>query len=494
MAARQVTEGAAPGRYNPAMLPRTTISCTVGPACESPDVLRGVLEAGARLFRINGVMAGEAGIAPWVERVHEAAASVGVVAGVLLDLPGPKIRVGAIAGAGRFDIRPGMKLRVDALPAPSEGDRIPVRSVQAIGGLTRGSAILLGDGRERLEVLGADPQGLDVRVVDGGEVHTGMGIHFPGFTLPTAVPTREDRSLLAAGIEAGVDMVAQSFLRNEDDLARLKEALTGLRARHVLAVAKVERQEAVDRLDRIVERADALIVARGDLAMNIGVERVPSVQRRVLEAGRRAARPVIIATEMLDSMTHSARPTRAEASDVAGAVFEAADGVMLSGETAVGDHPAIVVATMARILRAAEADPTAPHAGDPLLRPLEHKPGRPDQHVVRAAVDLARDTGAAAILVFTREGSSALRLSKERPVARIHAFTRHEAVARRLSIAWGVESALLHNGQDKNEILEQVLDQLREQGALRPGDRAVLVMGSPRDPVGATSLIQLVTA
>ena len=494
MAARQVTEEASRPRYNLAVKPRTTIACTVGPACASPAVLRAMIENGAGLFRVNGVMAGEAGIAPWVERVRDASAQVGVVTGVLLDLPGPKIRVGAVAGEGRFEIRPGMELVVDAQPAPSRGDRIPVRSVQALADLEPGAAIVLGDGRERLEVVRAEAQGIRVRVVDGGEVHTGMGIHFPGYALPTAVPTREDRSLLAAGIAAGVDMVAQSFLRNEDDLARLKEALIDLRARHVLAVAKIERQEAVDRLDRIVERADALIVARGDLALHVGVERVPSVQRRVLEAGRRAARPVIIATEMLDSMTHGQRPTRAEASDVAGAVFEAADGVMLSGETAVGEHPALVVATMARILRAAEADPTAPHAGDELLRPLDHKPGRPDQHVVRAAVDLARDTAASAILVFTREGSSAVRLSKERPLARIHAFTRHEAVARRLAVAWGVECGLLDGGVDKDEILERVLAQLRDRGALAPGDRAVLVMGSPRDPVGATSLIQLVTA
>ncbi len=473
------------------MDPRTKICCTVGPATEDVAVLQGLVEAGADVFRVNGALVTDEQVGQWVERVRSAASRAGREVGVLLDLPGPKLRVGEVEG-DRFEIRPGQTLRLDAEPEPSRGDRIPVRSLQTIGAVRAGDMVQLGDGRERLLVKRVEPDALSLEVLEGGEVRTGMGVHLSGVSVPAAVPTGRDRDLLRVGVAAGVDMIAQSFVRTAEDMSRLKEALVTAGGRSLLAVAKIERREALDALDRIVERADALIVARGDLAIDVGVENVPSAQRRVLDAARRGAKPAVVATEMLDSMTHRLRPTRAEASDVAGAVFQGADAVMLSGETAVGEHPVLVVETMARILAAAEADPSAPYAGRGSLPAPTRWPGRPDQHVVRAAVDLAREAGAAAIVVFTRTGSSAVRLSKERPAARIHAFAPSADVVRRLALAWGVRTVLLDGARHTDVIVQHVVEHLRESGALQAGERAVAVMGGARDPAGATSLIQLV--
>jgi len=473
--------------------PRTTICCTVGPACREVDVLSGMATAGADVFRVSGAHADEAAIAGWVDRVREAETRVGRPLGVLLDLPGTKFRLGEVGGTGRRPLERGEVLRLDGAEGPGDATRLPVRSFPFFEDLRPGTPVVLGDGHERLRVLASDPTGITVEVVEGGEVRSGTGVHFPGVALPTAVPTRRDRELLASGVAAGVDAVAQSFVRTAEDVSRLREALAALGARSVLAVAKVERLEAIRALDRIAERADALIVARGDLGIDAGVDQVPSLQRRVLEAGRRAARPVVIATEILESMVRNVRPTRAEVSDAAGAVFDAADGVMLTAETAVGAYPVLAVETLARILTAAEADPSAPYAGTPFLAAPERRAGRPDEHVVRAAVDLARETGAASIVVFTRHGSSAVRLAKERPAARIHAFAPSLEVGRRLTLAWGVRTVPLPAARDTDEILALAARHLLERGGHRAGDRVVAVMGSRGDPAGATTLIKLMT-
>ncbi len=473
------------------MRPRTTVCCTVGPASAEPETLRSLVEAGARVFRINGGLVSADDLPRWVERIRAAAAAAGAEVGILLDLPGSGLRLGTVEGEGRYRIRPGERLRLDDDPAPAAPGRASLARMALLEEVRPGQAVYLGDGRERLEVVAREGGALLLEVKDGGEVRTGMGIHVPGLALASPVPTREDRRLLVVGLSLGVDLVAQSFVRGEADVARVNEVLAEHGARHVPVLAKIERLEAFDALDRIVDRADGVIVARGDLGIDAGVERVPVLQRRVVEACRRAARPVMIATEMLGSMTHAPRPTRAEASDVAGAVFEGADAVLLSAETALGVDPVRAAATMARILVAAEEDAAAPHAGSVSLPGPTRRAGRPDQHVVRAAVDLARDVGARVIVAYTRQGSSAFRLSKERPRARILALAPTTGVVRRLSLAWGVEAVRIQGGGGTDAILADALARLREDPDVEAGDLAVAVMGGAKDPAGATTLIKL---
>lgn len=474
--------------------PRTKIHCTCGPACRDVETLRAMIRAGADVFRVNGAHADGEEIAAWIGLVREASAAEGRAAGVLVDLPGPKFRVGALAADDGFVLAPGDLLRMDAGEEPGDGRRVPLREMAWFADVVPGGSVVVGDGGARLEVLSGDASGVELRAVDAVKVRGGIGVHFPGLALPTAVPTRRDRELLRAAVEAGADMISQSFVRTPDDMGRIRDLIRQHGGKRTLAIAKIERVDAVHAADAILAQADGALLGRGDLGIDAGVEAVPSLQKRVLEAGRRTGRPVVIATEMLESMIDSLRPTRAEASDVAGAVYEGADGVMLSAETAIGKHPVRVVETMAGILAAAEADPAAPYAGRASWPALPARSGRPDQHVVRAAVGLACETGARAIIVFTRTGASAIRLSKERPQARIHAFAPSEEVCRLLTLAWGVRPADLPESRGTDEVFQFVKAHMESsQVGLGEGDRAVLVMGSAKDPAGATTVIKLFT-
>ena len=473
-------------------IPRTTIVATVGPACAQEETLEAMMAAGVQVFRVNGAHAGPAEIARWVKAVRRAAGTERSPA-VMVDLPGTKSRTGTFE-KGPATLASGAVVRVFAGTSGGGPGAVPVQPLPPLRDVPVGAVILLGDGGVRLEVVDRRRDALLARVVDGGEVGTGKGVHFPGVHVAAAVPTEGDRALAHAAVKAGADFLGQSFVTTKEDVGRLKDLLQAAGAKGIPVVAKIESATALANLDGILDRADAVLVARGDLGVDAGPERVPSLQKRILKAARRAGRPAIVATEMLESMTREMRPTRAEASDVAGAVFEGADAVMLSAETAVGAHPVLVVETMARILSEAEKDPDAPYAGDVRLAPPESRQGRPDQHVVRAAVALARETDARAIVVVTRTGSSAIRLSKERPRAQVHAFATTDAVCRRLSLAWGVCARRLLGSPGTDAVVGQVLGTLRDAGSLATGDRAVLVMGGPGDEAGATTLIRLLTA
>jgi pyruvate kinase len=471
-------------------LPRTSIVVTVGPACRDDALLTEMVAAGADVFRVNGAHTAPGEIAGWVARLRRAGTRAGRYPAVMMDLPGTKVRTGSFP---RGEVALALGARV-SLAAGGEGgpDRIPVEPGSVLRDVPIGASVVLGDGGATLEVLAKKGDMLEARVTVAGVVSRGKGIHVPGVQVGGPVPTPEDRALAKAAVEAGVDLVSLSFVRTQDDIARLKEHLATLGAKRLPVLAKIERTAAVEHLDAIAARSDGLIVARGDLGLDAGPERVPILQRRILAAARRQARPVTIATEMLESMTHASRPTRAEASDVAGAVFGAADAVMLSAETAVGAHPLLVVQTMARILLQAEQDPDAPHFGDPTLEPPGGTGGRPDQAVVRAGVSLAREADARAIAVFTRTGASAQRLSLERPTAPIFAFAPDEAVCRRLALAWGVRARPLTAAADTDALVEQVRSEVRASGEVPPGSRIVLLLGAPGDAAGTTSVVRLV--
>ncbi len=471
---------------------RTKILCTVGPACAGVDALLDLIDAGADGFRVNGAHVAPADLAGWIGRIRQASRRAGLDVAVMVDLPGTKLRVGPLRG-GVATLATGAAVRLFTGRGTGDAENVRVRGIRDLSAVRAGAVVLLVDGRIRLRVKRRRGTSLHCVVLDGGELEEGKGVDFPGARLKTTVPTAKDRKIARAAVAAGADMLALSFVRSPDAVTRLRRLLAREGAPDLPVVVKIERGDAVDAVDAILGRADAAIVARGDLGVDVGPERVPTMQKRIIEAGRRAGRPVLVATEMLESMIENARPTRAEASDVANAVFEGADGVMLSGETAVGKHPAAAVRTMARIVVAAEADPHAPYAGSASLAHMRMPRGRPDQHVVHAAVTLAEHAEAEAIVVFTRTGMSALRLSKERPHARIHAFAPTDAVCRRLALCWGVRPKRLPAGRSTDALIHRVTSVLRDAEGLDVGARAVLVMGGAQDPAGATTLIKLLT-
>ncbi len=476
--------------------PRTTIVATVGPSCQDEAVLTKMVAAGAEVFRVNGAHAAPHELAGWVERVRAAGRAAGRHPALMVDLPGTKVRTGPFP---RGEVMLALGARVQLVAGGDGGpDRIPVEPPGILNDVPIGAVVVLGDGGARLEVLAKKPGGLETRVLGPGVVGKGKGVHVPGVALNAPVPTPEDRVLAEAAVKAGADLLCLSFVRTQDDVQRLREQLASLGAKRMPVIAKIERLAAMEHLEAILARSDGVIVARGDLGLDAGPERIPGLQRRILAAARRHGRPAIVATEMLESMTQATRPTRAEASDVAGAVFGSADAVMLSAETAVGRHPALVVETMAAVLLDAEHDPDAPVFGHAsLLAPQPHA-GRPDQAVVRAGVSLAREADAKAIAVYTRTGASALRLSSERPTAPIFAFTPDESVCRRLALAWGVRARVLGELRgaarlDSDLLVEQVREALMGSDEVPPGSRVVVLLGAPGDAAGATSVVRLLT-
>jgi pyruvate kinase len=473
---------------------RAKIVVTIGPASRAPGVLRDLLAAGADAFRVNGAHAPPESLAGLVRDLRRAARGLRREVAVLLDLPGVKVRIGRLPG-GSLEVTRGEELRLVPGARP-HGASLPLalpvpRAVLA--GLSVGAEILLADGNVVLEALAVGKEGATCRVSAGGVLRDRTGIHVRGARHQGAVLLAADYRLAEAGVAAGVDAIAISFVRGPEDVRRLRRHLEARRLRMPVLVAKIERREAVDGLDAVLDAVDGIMVARGDLGLEYGPELVPGLQKRILEGAARRGRFAITATQMLETMTTATRPTRAEASDVANAVFDGSDAVMLSGETAVGTHPALVVATMSRILAAAEADPHCPYAGDPRHVFPVASPSRPDRLVVRSAVRLAQDAEAAAVVVFTRGGQSARRLAKERPRAPIYAFAYDPDVLRGLLLSWGVRPRRLTEGAARGRVVAAVRGSLRRDGVLRPGDRAVLVMGAKDDPTDMTTLIRLMT-
>ncbi len=471
---------------------RTRIVSTLGPATADPKVLTALIAAGADVLRLNGAHVEESALRGWIRKVRSAARRAGREVAVMVDLPGVKLRVGRFRSGDAVELLPGARVTLSGGRKGGDASHLRVHPWPDVRGVRKGTAVLLDDGRLRLRALRRRGTTIEAEVEEGGTLAAGKGVAFPGVPLGLEVPTRRDLALARAAVAAGADWLALSFVRDGNDMRRLRRVLKRAGAGSMPVAAKIERREAVENLDGILQHAEAALVARGDLGVDVGGENVPALQKVIVEAAHAAGKPVIVATEMLDSMTRRARPTRAEVSDVAGAVFEGADAVLLSGETAVGEHPVLVVETLDRILASAEADAHAPYAES--AHPPKILRGRPDQHVVHAAVTLAQATEARAVVVFTRSGQSAVRLSKERPEAAIHAFASSAEVCRRLALAWGVEARRLPASGGTDAVVAEVTRRLRREGALARGDRAVLVMGAAKDPAGATTLIKLLTS
>ncbi len=460
---------------------RTKIIATLGPATDTPEVLDGLIAAGVDVVRLNAAHATPEQLEPRLLAVRAAAARAGREVGVLLDLPGPKIRVGDVSEGALLEAGARFSLTVDACVGDST--RASISHDGLANDVSEGDRILLDDGRLELVVVEVHPGEVVTRVITGGALTSHKGVNVPGVTLSVDAITDYDRSVLEWAMSAQIDWVGQSFVRSDHDIHELRSCMT---ARQIPIVAKIEKHEAATCIAEIVGAADAVMVARGDLAVETAPERVPVLQRQIVAAARAAGKPVVIATEMLDSMRERPRPTRAEASDVASAIFIRADAVMLSGETAVGLYPVESVATMARIAFAAE------EAAPPPRPP--HAPSDTDdvQSAVSAAVsELAADLHLAAIVTLTQSGATALAVSRYRPVTPIIAATPRAEVARLLQLAWGVRAVTLPFAEHTDARLDQVTAAVHEAGFAQQGERIAMTAGLWSRVPGGTDFLHV---
>lgn len=469
---------------------RAKIIATLGPSLDDPARLRGAIEAGADVFRFNFSHGTVDEHRERLELVRALGDEVGRVIGTLGDLQGPKIRLGAVADGGVV-LEPEHPVVLIAgeseLAMTHEEDGTPVLPVvypQLADDVATGSLILIDDGSIRLVVETADPAARRVRakVVVGGTATSRKGVNLPGVQVSAPSLTEKDREDLTNMVALGIDWIALSFVRRVEDVLEVRALIEELGGQQPV-IAKLERPEALDDLEAIVGASDAIMVARGDLGVEIGPERVPAIQKEIIDLANRLGRPVITATEMLDSMIRSPRPTRAEASDVANAIFDGSDAVMLSGETAAGKFPVEAVRTMARIIEVAESTPDRVRAVWP---DTAHVLGR---SVAKAAKHIADEVDAVAILVFSLSGASVQLVSKYRPQQRIVGLTPDERALRRFALMWGTDGAIVPT-EDRSLDLMRSADAVCRAGRIgRVGDRVVIVAGVPGGLGGTNRVI-----
>ena len=466
---------------------RTKIVCTLGPASSSRAELDRLVAAGMDVARVNFSHGTHAEHAEVIRLIREGEARWGRPIAILQDLQGPKIRLGTFgpAGGARVDLEPGQIFTLCAKPVVGTAERASLNHPEYLTNVHPGDQIWMDDGMVQLRVEEASPEEVRCRVVVGGRLSDHKGISLPRVPLPVSCLTDKDREDLRFGLAHGVDFVAVSFVRSEADIAEVRGSLHELGA-DVPIVAKLERHEGIVNLPGILRSVAAVMVARGDLGVDVPIEDVPHLQKEIVRQAREAGVPVIVATQMLESMVTHLRPTRAEVSDVSTAIFDGADALMLSAETATGRYPSEAVEVMARVAVRAEREVLASEAP---RRPL-HDVGFPEA-LSDAASQAAHALGAHAIVAFTQSGSSARLISRARPRVPIIALTPFVEVQRRLALSWGVDSRLIRKVQTTDEMIEEVEATLLRDGSVTPGDVLVIISGSPMWVSGTTNLLKL---
>jgi len=463
---------------------RTKIVATLGPASNSSACIRTLITEGVDVFRLNFSHGDHAEHGRVLREIRRQAKALGASVCVLQDLQGPKIRTGKLKSGGQVYLETGRKTAITTRAIVGTAACFPTSYRALPGDVGRGDRILLDDGLLELRVTSVKDDTVNCRVVVGGPLREHKGINLPGVQVSAPALTPKDRRDLAFGLEAGVDAVALSFVRRASDIEALRRAVR--RAGHdTPIIAKIEKPEAVAELDAILDAADGVMVARGDLGVEMAPERVPVLQKQIILKANRLGKPVIVATQMLESMIHSPRPTRAEASDVANAIFDMTDAVMLSGETAVGDYPVEAVTMMTRIAEAAEEVVRKPHEewGGTLSVAAA---------VADAAVHAASESAAAALVVFTLSGSTARLLAQRRPACPIHAFSPTPIACRRLAMVWGVQPRPIAMARTVGRLSEDATQALLAEGAVKKGDTLVLVAGETPAP-GSTNIMKVMT-
>jgi pyruvate kinase len=466
---------------------RTRILVTLGPSSRAPDRVIALAKAGADVFRLNMSHGTHADHAAAFEAVRAAEAAIERPLGVLADLQGPKFRLGVFEG-GATAISPGQAFRLD-LDTRTLGDRsrVGVPHPEFLGALKPGAPLLIDDGKVALRVRAVGDGVVDTEVEAGDRLSNHKGLSAPGLAIPVPALTEKDRVDLAFALRTGVDWIALSFVQRPDDVAELR-SLVGRRA---AIMAKIEKPSAVVDLDPILDLCDGVMIARGDLGVELAPEEVPVVQRDIIRAARRRGIPVVVATQMLDSMIHAPAPTRAEVSDVANGVYEGADALMLSGETAAGDYPIEACAMMDRIIKRVEIDPRWPELMAADRDPFDEV----DVDALVAAARRAADASSTACLVaFTTTGSTARRLSRERPLQAIVALTPDPVTAHRLALVWGLEPRIGRDPANLDEMTDDAVAMAVKLGLTTPGARILILAGTPFGAPGAANLLRFAHA
>ena len=464
------------------MTRRAKIVCTLGPAVSDPERIRGLVDAGMDVARLNFSHGSHADHESMYRLVREAAEASGRAVGVLADLQGPKIRLGRFADT-TVEWRTGDAVEITSDDILGTRTRVSCTYTKLPREVKPGDRLLIDDGKVAVEVTGVEGNDIQALVIEGGPVSNNKGVSLPNVAVSVPALSEKDVEDLRFALRLGVDMVALSFVRSPDDAKLVHEIMedTGIR-RPVLA--KIEKPEAVSALEAIVDAFDGVMVARGDLGVELPLDQVPLVQKRAVQLCREQAKPVIVATQMLDSMIENSRPTRAEASDVANAVLDGTDAVMLSGETSVGRYPVVTVSTMARIIATTEG-------GSFDVPRLQHDPRTRGGAITVAASNIATATGAKALVAFSQTGDTVRRLSRLHCKLPLLAFTPVAAVRDQLALSWGVETFLVPFVEHTDDMFRQVDQALIGLGEFRRGDYVVVVAGTPANSPGATNTLRM---
>ncbi|WP_433787657.1 pyruvate kinase [Actinomycetospora sp. CA-101289] len=461
---------------------RAKIVCTLGPATSSPEAIRDLVRAGMDVARLNFSHGTHAEHERIYRLVREAADSEGRAVGILADLQGPKIRLGRFADGPQMWAT-GETVRITTEDVEGTHDRVSTTYAGLADDARAGESLLVDDGNVALEVTAVEGRDVVCRVVEGGRVSDNKGISLPHTAVSVPAMSDKDEADLRFALGLRVDVIALSFVRSPADAELVHKIMDEYGAR-LPVIAKLEKPEAVDALEAIVLAFDAIMVARGDLGVELALEDVPLVQKRAVQIARENAKPVVVATQMLESMIHNFRPTRAEASDVANAVLDGADAVMLSGETSVGSYPIETVQTMARIVAAVEVGPAS-------VPPIQHVPRTQRGVVTTAARDIGERLNARALVAFTRTGDTVRRLARLHTRLPVLAFTPIPEVRSQLALSWGVETFLVPWAETTDAMIRQVDASLLEIGRFAAGELVVIVSGSPPGQVGKTNLLRV---
>ncbi len=466
---------------------RTKIVATIGPASRAPEMLRSLVAAGVNVMRLNFSHGTHEDHGAVIDAIRTVTAETGAHVAIMQDLPGPKVRTGPLAG-GADSIRLANGARFALTTAPQDGttDGVSVSYPGLANDVTVGKRLYLADGSIALRIVGKADGRIDTRVEVGGDLRSAQGINYPDGSLAIDAVTDRDLEHLAFGLAKDVDWVAVSFVRSAADIQRVK-AFIAQRDRSVPVIAKIEKHEALDRIDEIVESADAIMVARGDLGIEIPLEEVPLVQKDLIARSNRASKPVITATQMLESMISNSRPTRAEATDVANAILDGSDAVMLSGETARGAYPIEAVRVMATIAR--EVEKKYPH--DELwARRVSAAPLSVETSIAAAAARITEELGLDVIVSGTTTGNTARHIASFRPRANVIAMTPLEEVARRLCLTWGVEVLVVERYRYFETLIDIVEARMLKDGLAKSGDIIAITSGMPVGE-GGTNVLKL---
>ena len=462
---------------------KAKIVATLGPSSSDARTIRALVEAGADVFRLNFSHGTHDDHRARLDVIRNLEREIDHPIGVLMDLQGPKLRVGELAG-GEAALEPGARFRLDLDPTRGDAERAPLPHPEIFEALETGAQILLDDGKLRLRVTKLGRDFADTEVVTGGTLKDHKGVNLPGVVMKISPLTEKDRRDLQFGLDLGVDWVAMSFVQRPEDIAEGRRLIAGRAA----IMAKIEKPAALNHLSELVESADGFMVARGDLGVELAPEEVPGRQKEIIRSCRLAGKPVIVATQMLESMISAPAPTRAEASDVATAVYDGADAVMLSAESAAGAYPLEAVQMMDRIIARTESD----RHYAPIIQALHPEPEKtaPDA-ISAAAAQVAETISAAAIVSYTTSGSTALRAARERPVVPILVLTSQLATARQLALLWGAHSVHTADVRDFQEMVGKACRLAAKEKLADSGDRLVITAGVPFGTPGATNVLRI---